>query len=195
MNRKLRKRIIGAIVLAAFLVIFVPEWLDGAGHKALYSKNVSIPEKPEIKPISEYVEVAVAKSAEDVEKTESAEEARPVEKIKSVEKTKPAKETKPVAIVAKKNRNTKKGVVSKEEVLVDAWALQLGSFSNESNAEVMRDKLRKKGYTSYVHEVKQSGKVIYRVRIGPELDRQQLEKIKAKLLKKEKMEGLIVKHP
>ncbi len=173
MNRKLRKRIIGAIVLAAFLVIFVPEWLDGAGHKALYSKNVSIPEKPKLKPITEYVEVAV---------------------VKPVETIKPVKVVVEEAVVEKK-RTPKKQVAVKKAVLKDAWTLQLGSFSNEANAKVMRDKLRKKGYTSYVHEVKQSGKVIYRVRIGPELDRQRLEKIKAELLKKEKMESLIVKHP
>jgi len=43
--------------------------------------------------------------------------------------------------------------------------------------------------------IQQKKKVIYRVRIGPELDRQRLEVIKAKLIKKEKIKSMIVKHP
>ena len=152
MDRKLRKRIIGAIVLAAILVILVPEWLDGAGHKSRYSQNVEIPEKPEFKPIAGFME------APDSEATIN-------KRIKS------------------------------EESSVHAWALQLGSFSKEANAEAMRDKLRAKGYASYVDVLKKPNRTTYRVRIGPELDKQQLEKIKDELGKKEKMKGLLVHHP
>jgi len=152
LDRKLRKRIIGAVVLGAFLVIFVPEWLDGAGHKSRYSNTVEIPEKPEFKPISEYIE-----------STDSA------------------------ATINKR--------IKSEESSVHAWALQLGSFSKEVNAQVMRDKLRAKGYASYVDVLKKPNRTTYRVRIGPELDKQQLEKLKQKLLKKEKMKGLVVQHP
>lgn len=152
MDRKLRKRIIGAIVLAAFLVILVPEWLDGAGHKSRYSNNVEIPDKPEFKPISDYIE-----------STDSAVTIN--KRIKS------------------------------EESSVHAWALQLGSFSRESNAEAMRDKLRAKGYASYVDVLKKPDRTTYRVRIGPELDKKRLEQIKLELGKKEKMKGMLVQHP
>ena len=152
MDRKLRKRIIGAIVLAAFLVILVPEWLDGAGHKSRYSKNVEIPDKPEFKPIADYME-----------STDSA------------------------ATINKR--------IKSEESSVHAWALQLGSFSKEANAEAMRDKLRVKGYASYVDVLKKPDRTTYRVRIGPELDKKRLEQIKAELGKKEKMKGMLVQHP
>jgi len=152
LDRKLRKRIIGAIVLAAILVILVPEWLDGAGHKSRYSQDVEIPEKPEFKPIAGYME------SPDSESTIN-------KRIKS------------------------------EESSVHAWALQLGSFSKEANAEAMRDKLRAKGYASYVDVLKKPNRTTYRVRIGPELDKQQLEKIKVELSKKEKMKGMLVQHP
>lgn len=152
MERKLRKRIVGAVVLSAFLVILVPEWLDGAGHKSRYSDEVSIPDKPEFKPISEYVKVV----------------------------------NHPIAI----NKQIKS-----EELPVHAWALQLGSFSKESNAQVMRDNLRAKGYASYVDVLKKTNRTIYRVRIGPELDRQRLKKLKAELLKNEKLKGMVVQHP
>ncbi|RDH84843.1 MAG: hypothetical protein DIZ80_05100 [endosymbiont of Galathealinum brachiosum] len=152
MDRKLRKRIIGAVVLAAFLVILVPEWLDGAGHKSRYSNKIDIPDKPQFKPISDYME--------------STDSALTINKrIKS------------------------------EESTVHAWALQLGSFSKEANAKVMRDRLRAKGYASYVDVLKKPDRSVYRVRIGPELDKQQLEKLKAELVKKEKLSGMLVQHP
>lgn len=154
MSRKLRKRIIGAVVLAAFLVIFVPEWLDGAGHKLRHYKDVNIPAKPMFKPISDYVDNTPAPAENTGDKLKSSDQPK-----------------------------------------IHAWALQLGSFSNEANAEIMRDRFRAKGYASYVDVQKQKKKVIYRVRIGPELDRQRLEVIKAKLIKKEKIKSMIVKHP
>ena len=152
MDRKLRKRIIGAIVLAAFLVILVPEWLDGAGHKSRYSNKVEIPDKPEFKPISEYME-----------------------------------STDSTATINKQ--------IKTEESSVHAWALQLGSFSKEANAEAMRDKLRVKGYASYVDVLKKPNRIVYRVRIGPELDKKQLEKLQVELTKKEKMKSMVVQHP
>ncbi len=152
MDRKLRKRIIGAVVLGAFLVIFVPEWLDGAGHKSRYSNNVEIPPRPEFKAISEYME-STASAATINKRIQSAESS------------------------------------------VHAWALQLGSFSKEVNAIAMRDKLRVKGYASYVDVQKKPGRNIYRVRIGPELNKKRLEILQVELIKKEKMQGMVVKHP
>ena len=152
MDKKLRKRLIGAIVLAAFLVILVPEWLDGAGHKSRYSRNVSIPEKSELKPISEYM--ATNDSSATINK-----------KIKSTESS------------------------------IHAWALQVGSYEQEKNAELMRDKLRAKGYASYVDVSKKPGKTSYRVRIGPELDQQHLEALREVILQKEKIKGMVVRHP
>ncbi len=152
MDRKLRKRIIGAVVLGAFLVIFVPEWLDGAGHKSRYSNKVTIPDKPAFQPISNYIE-----------STDSAQTIN--KRIKS------------------------------EQSSTHAWALQLGSFSKEVNALAMRDRLRAKGYASYVDVLKKPSRTTYRVRIGPELDKQLLEKLRDELAKTEKLKGMVVQHP
>ena len=152
MDRKLRKRLIGAIVLAAFLVILVPEWLDGAGHKSRYSDEVRIPEKPEFKPIENYMQPK--DSAETINK-----------------------------------------LIKSEESSVHAWALQIGSYSQESNAEAMRDKLRSRDYAAYVDVLKRPDKTTYRVRIGPELDQKRLEQLKKDILKKEKIKGIVVRHP
>lgn len=169
MDRKLRKRLTGAIVLVAFLVILVPEWLDGAGHNSRYGNDVSIPEKPEFKPISDYMNAANTTASITTSTATSTS--------------------------ATHQSNSVNTFIKPEKSSIHAWALQLGSFSQEKNAEAMRDDFRAKGYAGYVDVLKKPGRTIYRVRIGPELDKQQVEKLKAEILKKEKLEGMVVQHP
>ncbi|VAW61576.1 hypothetical protein MNBD_GAMMA10-2307 [hydrothermal vent metagenome] len=174
MDRKLRKRLTGAVVLAAFLVILVPEWLDGAGHNSRYGNKVRIPDRPEFKPISDYMVDNVANNMANnmVSNITTDTPATPIQQPASVNPS-----------------------ARPEAVSIHAWALQLGSFFQEQNAEAMRDDLRAKGYAGYVDVLKKPGRIVYRVRIGPELDKRQLEKLKAEILKKEKIEGLVVRHP
>ncbi len=133
-------------------MILVPEWLDGAGHRARYSQAVVIPDEPQFKPISEYMEPR--KTAQTINKLIKPEESR-----------------------------------------IHAWALQAGSFSQQTNAESMRDRLRAKGYASYVDVLKKPDNTVYRVRIGPELDQQRLEVLQKKIQKDESIETIVVQHP
>ena len=154
MDRALKQRLLGSVILAALLVILVPEWLDGAGHRSRYPKHIEIPDKPVFIPMTELM---------DKQKEQS---------------------------IKQKNRtNTRK------KSSIHAWALQVGSFDEKANAHVLRDKLRAKGHPAYVDVMKSADKKTYRVRIGPELDRSRLKKLKDKMLSDEKIKGLIVKHP
>lgn len=78
---------------------------------------------------------------------------------------------------------------------IKSFALQVGTFDSESNAEKLRDQLRAAGYTTFVFKVESRGKTSYKVRIGPELERSVLDKIKADLKKSRKIDGYIVNHP
>lgn len=78
---------------------------------------------------------------------------------------------------------------------IQSWALQVGTFDSEANANTLRDKLRKAGHTAYVERTKSGGKTSYRVRVGPELDKARVEKLKARFKKDLKIEGFIVNHP
>lgn len=152
MDRKLRKRLIGAIVLSAILVILVPEWLDGSGHRSRYSNRIELPEKPEFKPVDDYMQ--------------------PKKTVETIEK-----------------------LIKPEESRIHAWALQVGSFNQQENADALRDKLRASGYNSYVDVLEKADKSVYRVRIGPELDQKRLEAMQAEILKKENIETFVVQHP
>jgi len=78
---------------------------------------------------------------------------------------------------------------------VKTFALQVGTFDNNTNAEKLRDKLRKAGYTTFVHKVTNKSKTSYKVRIGPETEHSVLEKVKADVNKSFKIDGYIVNHP
>jgi len=154
LDRALKQRLLGAVILAALLVILVPEWLDGAGHRSRYPRHIDIPDKPVFMPMTELM---------DRQKDPSLNQ---------------------------QDRNN-----TRKQSSIHAWALQVGSFNDIANAQVLRDKLRAKGHPAYVDVLKSPDKKTYRVRIGPELDRSRLKKLKVKILDKEKIEGIIVKHP
>ncbi len=154
MDRALKQRLLGAAILAALLVILVPEWLDGAGHRSRYPQYIDIPDKPVFTPMTE---------------------------LMNNQKALPSSQ--------QSKKNTRK------QSSINAWALQVGSFKDKANADVLRDKLRAKGHPAYVDVLRSSDKKTYRVRIGPELDRSRLKKLKSRMLNEEKIEGMIVQHP
>ena len=79
---------------------------------------------------------------------------------------------------------------------IKSFALQVGTFGSKENAEKMREKLKKAGYTTYIHKSKSTDKTSsYKVRIGPELEHSVLEKIQKDLKKSHKIDGYIVNHP
>ena len=71
----------------------------------------------------------------------------------------------------------------------------MGTFSQKSNALALRDSLRKDGYLAYLEDSEINGQKSYRVRIGPEIEKDQLEKLKLKLLVENNLKGFIVSHP
>ena len=78
---------------------------------------------------------------------------------------------------------------------IKSFALQVGTFATAENAEKLRDRLRKAGYTTFVHKAQSKGKTSYKVRVGPELEYSVLEKIKKDVKKHQKIDGYIVNHP
>ena len=109
------------------------------------------------------------------------------------------KKLKPIASPIDKNKTDQAVALKADSKKVDkkpikSFALQVGTFDTYENAEVMRDKLRKAGYTTYIHKSKSKGKTSFKVRIGPELEYSVLEKIKAKVKKSHKIDAFIVNH-
>jgi DedD protein len=78
---------------------------------------------------------------------------------------------------------------------VTGWVVQVGSFSQKANAEKLRNQLREMGMASFVATGHSHGKTIYRVRVGPEFDHAEAEKLQANIKAKTKLNGLVMKYP
>ncbi len=147
----MKQRLLGAVILAALLVILVPELLDGAGHRMREAQQLSIPNEPAFQPMPAF-------------------KLKPVEMHPSVA-TSTQTSDEPAAPKAQTESN------------LSSWALQVGSFSSADNAKKFRDELRAKSYPSFIDTKMMPGKKIWRVRIGPELDKKRLENIQKRFRK------------
>jgi len=85
--------------------------------------------------------------------------------------------------------------VQPQKIPVRSFALQVGTFDSDENAVKMKNKLQKAGYTAFVEKQISNAKTSYKVKIGPELERSVLEKIKTDIKKSHKIDGYIVNHP
>lgn len=72
----------------------------------------------------------------------------------------------------------KLGSLNQQGIAV-AWTLKVGAFKIEKNATALRDKLREKGYKSYI--LKNGDGTLSRVYVGPMIQRTKAEQTKAKL--------------
>ena len=86
-----------------------------------------------------------------------------------------------------------KTVVTKEDT-GPKWLIQLASFGVKDNALALQKKVKKLGYQSDIQSAKNSqGKLIHRVRIGPETDNKQVDVIVSKVKQHLKLSPQVIK--
>lgn len=196
MEQKLKERLVGAAVLVAIAVIFIPIVLnDSPVTESISGSN--IPEKPEtnfnsrIIPVIENDEKALLNTIES-RSVGSEENQNKNEQDIVAEKVVSDNDKIADDISAKKE-------AIEDEVKVDvglsAWIVQLGSFTDEDNAQSLNEKLRKAGYPAFVEPLKKNGKISYRVRVGPEIKRSEADLLLKNLKDKMNLDGIVVNYP
>ena len=75
------------------------------------------------------------------------------------------------------------------------FAVQLAAFKEQSEAEALRDRLRKAGFTAYTERASTDAGTLWRVRAGPELERGRAEALRNRIQESLKLDGLVVSHP
>lgn len=163
---KFKHRIVGAVVLVALVVIFVPMLFNPQESEQPPSQVIvdtpampSIPPEPEFKikevevpepvvePELDIVEVEPEPQLQEPISSEPAPTAVPEPK-KQVAKPTPAPAAKPG--IDKSNRPK-------------SWSVQVSSTSSQTGANALRDEFRKKGYKAYVRPEGETFKVL----VGP----------------------------
>jgi len=72
------------------------------------------------------------------------------------------------------------------------WVVQVGSFSSAANAEKLVATLRLDGLSAYQETVNSSGSSIYRVRIGPFLQREEAMSVERRVREKRSLDGVVL---
>ncbi len=72
------------------------------------------------------------------------------------------------------------------------WIVQVGSFSNAANAEKLVASLRLDGLSAYQETVGSAESSIYRVRIGPFLQREEAIRVERQVRKKRSLDGVVM---
>jgi len=72
------------------------------------------------------------------------------------------------------------------------WVVQVGSFSNAANADKLVARLRLDSMTAYKEEVSSSGATVYRVRLGPFLEREEAIRVDKQVMERMSIDGVVM---
>ncbi|MBN8431045.1 SPOR domain-containing protein [Microbulbifer salipaludis] len=211
LNDGVKQRIVGALVLAALAVIFLPSLFDREGARYI-DVTSQIPQAPDIKPIaiaepSPVEDIEPAPPVDEVFQPEFVEQTAPapvpetvasaadqatpspsVAAAKPQPKAEPAVEPAPsVQLPAEETQLDDKG-------LPEGWVIQVGAYREPASAERMRARLMDAGFRAYTRAVDTPKGRLVRVFVGPKLSRVDAQSDKQKLDKLLKAETLILRY-
>ncbi|MDZ7644082.1 MAG: SPOR domain-containing protein [Woeseiaceae bacterium] len=223
MDRALKERIVGATVLVVFIVLVVPVFLDGpSGGIEVVSEPVALPgqegqpskrqtivlERDRTEPVPVSGATNADESAEPPQDTASPDDAPAVEAPAPEDVPGP-----PAAVAADSDDSDELPAESPAEPDAGAaestpppadapatesttgmWAVQLGSFAQQDNAERLAASLREAGYAAFLSRLQGANGLLHRVRIGPQKDRASAEAMASRLAG-DGHKGQVVPHP
>ncbi|MBU2893915.1 SPOR domain-containing protein [Colwellia sp. D2M02] len=196
MSTPFKNRLVGTVIVAAVLVIFLPDILDGkkksyqddfeaipqapafSGEKTSKSfPNEKITYKPDIQETDEVAlddidNQQVHATDEDVVVLEQSQAGNKLQVT-------PAKIEQPITTVPP-NENTNGSEEPKrlpeKAIAKEAWVIHLGSFKHKKNVEQLLNKLKANGYTVFTQPIQTKQGTLTKVFIGPELIKSSLDK-------------------
>lgn len=186
MNTAFHNRIVGSIVFIALIVIFLPDLLSGKKNQFI-DEVKAIPTSPQIKPIPA---MPKAPEAEYEAKMNSAK--APITDEQNLDVIFINDET-----LAEAAEQTRQQVELQQASAADsespfnkpAWVIQLGSFKHGKNIQNLVAKLKREGYVCFTRPIQTRNGPLTKVYVGPELDKQSLEKMLPELKRLTNLSG------
>jgi len=165
MRYGLKERLLGALVLIALAVIFVPFLLEEKRPAAPISDKIITPEPPA--PIKSVVKKPVAP-----ELPPSLNEQQKQQ------------------VVVNNNKLVNSGLTLDPEGGVDAWAIQVASFGDSTNAKRLLSELEKNQYHAYWRKI--NGMAV--VFVGPYISQKEGREVQDKLLQQQGLKTLLTSY-
>lgn len=186
MERKLQERMIGAAVLVIALVIIGPLVLDGGQQGDLDTDAIPGQRSDELHtrtidlrapaataaatppPVAAPVAVPPAAAAPVVEAEAGAVPGMPEEAtVVQQPAPSPVKPPAPARPAASDVPPPVPATAAQVPATGGAWLVQVGTFSQKSNAEKLAATLRGRGFAPVISPTTSGGRKLYRVRVGP----------------------------
>lgn len=199
LEKGLKQRMVGALVLVALAVIFLPMLLSRQDE--MHRVVVDAPEMPQAPAVPEMiVEPADVAEPQALSEEPVAPESEtpqmvevPVQPTSAQKPAAPVEPAKPAAVPAPASAPV--AAASKPESRLDAntlpisWSVQLASLSSRPGAENLQKTLRSQGYNAYIR----SFDGMNRVFVGPLIERAEAERLRDQLNRQHKLNGFVVR--
>ena len=177
MDRALKERLIGATVLVVVMVLVVPVFLDGSptdssAAPAMIEQPIDLPGRHPDKGAR-----TVVLDRRRSEPLPARRRAAPVADEAAA----------PAAEIAAAPADPKRSATG-------LWAVQLGSFSSQANADRLAAELRQQGFAAFLSRLETPDGELHRVRVGPQRDHDSAQAMVTRL-KRAGQKGQVVPHP
>lgn len=185
MDDGIKQRLIGAVVLVALGVIFVPSLLNREGRREV-DLTTQVPPEPVVMPrpleIPDPTPPANIPTPKPIDDNYShQEQIAALEQDQTNASEVSDDESAPV---------TTSGL--NEDGIPYAWSIQVSSFESEANANAFERQLQDAGFTAYIRSTEANGTAVHRVFVGPKINRQTALETKAEIDKRFNTQALLI---
>jgi len=198
-RESVKHRLIGAAVLAAIAVLFLPSFFK---DRQQYQVDTSshIPGRPSITAV-DFNEPTRPEGIEPAPAPETMFVPDEAESIPAAQVPPAEQPVVATAVTSSVQSSSSKAAATDASVpviplntqgLPDTWVIQVASLSAQVAANKLRDQLQAEGHKAYVRAVPSANATIYRVFIGPKQDKSEALAIKSQLDKRLKVNSLVL---
>lgn len=195
LDKGLKQRMVGALVLLALAVIFLPMLLSREDESQRVQVDAPAmpvaPEAPEV----ELQPIAVPEPQllpdEPPDEPIGADAAQSLEPSEPVVNEQPAAPITPAAPAAMPEPVLTSPAPSKLDAnsLPISWSVQLASLSSSDGAQKLQKTLRSQGYNAYIRSVDGMNRVF----VGPLIERAEADRLRDQLNRQHKLNGFVVR--
>ncbi|MEX1032652.1 MAG: SPOR domain-containing protein [Cellvibrionaceae bacterium] len=200
MDDGLKQRLIGAIVLGAIAVLFLPSLFKQDSRRAV-DMTSQVPPEPVV--VTELFEVPKPVQPDNIPPAKPLEENYPHEVVEpgppdstdigSLDPPSPTETPAPVDRGGgSSSRDQPEPPVLNDDGVPYAWSLQVASFQSSERADAILERLENEGYTSYIREANSAQGPLFRVFVGPKVNKAQVEALKRSIDAQFDTDALIV---
>ncbi|MCU0833031.1 MAG: SPOR domain-containing protein [Chromatiaceae bacterium] len=213
MEEGAKRRLVGAAVFVALLVIFLPMLVEEREESPVPEAALVVPPRPAIEPRPQPAPpTGLTEEEERIEAPVGTaelappplyipptdDESSPVEEESWIPVPIVAPQTEPKAPLAETKTpappSAQPAAPRPKPGAPSGWVVQVAALTEQPRAEALERELRAKGLPAFIETVSIDSKTFHRVRVGPESDRRRAEAMAASL-KQQGHQAQILRYP